>query len=231
MEKLNRDILIYMSRFMDLPDILSLCEVSTGFNQYICTLPLFWIERLKQDFNINYYEVNPKDIFINNPKDLYIIAKDDFIKMEELDNYNVKDLYDYIVRLRGISDNTKRHIAVEMYKQSENYDPNMVLKDNLYLVDDYSEQENHRSIYLVEDPEQLIPDSIQPVIQFDIDNGAYNNISFEEYHGKSRKEYLEEIRKELETLKTRNTYFLKNTAFISIPSPLGREWYTVSRIK
>jgi hypothetical protein len=133
--------------------------------------------------------------------------------------------------LRGISDDTKRLIALEMYELSADYDPNMVLKDNLYLVDYYSEQEG-RSIYLVEDPEQLIPDSIEPVIQFDIDNGVYNNnISFDKYHGKSKDEYLEEIRKELAKLKTRNTYFLENVALILIPSPSGREDYTVSRIK
>jgi len=85
-ESLPSDVIIYMALAMDLPEILTLCTTSTRFNNVICQdtpTSVFWINRLKQDFNIswnekisllNNYNQNTQNIF--TPKQLYRSIKD-----------------------------------------------------------------------------------------------------------------------------------------------------------
>lgn len=48
-----KDIIIYIGLTMDLPEILSLCQVSKNFDDVICKNSNFWYNKLKQDFDID----------------------------------------------------------------------------------------------------------------------------------------------------------------------------------
>ena len=60
------DLIIYIALQLDLPELLNYCRVSQKFNSLVCQNNSFWINRLKQDFNITYTKVNN-----DNPKLLY----------------------------------------------------------------------------------------------------------------------------------------------------------------
>ncbi len=49
METLSPDILLYMALNMDVPEVLSLCETSTRYNNLICNNQTFWMNKIMVD--------------------------------------------------------------------------------------------------------------------------------------------------------------------------------------
>lgn len=60
MENLPNDVLIYMALSMDLPEILSLCRVNSNINNIICDNEVFWMNKLRHDYNIHGHKDNYK---------------------------------------------------------------------------------------------------------------------------------------------------------------------------
>ena len=74
MEHLHADILIKLALILDLDEVLNLCYTSTKINNKICSNNIFWIKRLEQDYNINYYKLFPK--LNNNSIEFYYTPKE-----------------------------------------------------------------------------------------------------------------------------------------------------------
>ena len=73
MEKLPKDILIKTALEFNMPDIISFCKASSYFNSIVCENNIFWINKLKKDFDVDYL----KDYHIKvsnkiNPKFYYL---------------------------------------------------------------------------------------------------------------------------------------------------------------
>jgi len=50
MEKLPRDVLIYMALSMDIYEIFSLCKASKKIDEKLCQKSSFWMQKLKKDY-------------------------------------------------------------------------------------------------------------------------------------------------------------------------------------
>lgn len=50
METLSPNLVLYLSLNMDVPEVLSLCETSTRYNQLICNNQTFWMNKIMTDF-------------------------------------------------------------------------------------------------------------------------------------------------------------------------------------
>ena len=61
MDRLSKDELFLIAIDLDVSNILNLCRTSKNINQKICNNNVFWVRKLKKDFNVDFYLDN-KDI-------------------------------------------------------------------------------------------------------------------------------------------------------------------------
>lgn len=52
MNQLPKDILVFMALNLDLPEILSLCQTNSEFNDRICKNNYFWLNKLDRDYGL-----------------------------------------------------------------------------------------------------------------------------------------------------------------------------------
>jgi len=69
-DELPRDTIVYLSLIMDIPEILTLCNVHPNFNKYVCRSQNFWMNKILIDFpeyksKIKYYGPNYKQTYRN----------------------------------------------------------------------------------------------------------------------------------------------------------------------
>lgn len=195
MDKLPNDILIYMALDMDMVEIISLCKTSTRLNLSICQNSSFWISKLKKDYNISFDEVKS---IIADPREFYQVLKTepDF-------------LYEEAMEL-GLSDETIGVLVEEMMLINRKYRDAMLLQGEQYYVS-YISTDMFNSFDLEHesnDPGLGILNSIIRMVYSDINGGEYENDSFESFHGKSVEEYLDDITKQLEQIKHKNTVII-----------------------
>jgi len=84
MDKLPKNIQVYLALMMDTPEVLSLCKSFKNINENVCKNKSFWISKLKKDFNVLYTDLGSGD-----PKDYYKF----FLESEK---YNKKYIYRFI---------------------------------------------------------------------------------------------------------------------------------------
>ena len=90
MEQLPRDVLVYMAMMLDLPDILSLCNSNSKFNEKVCNNEQFWYNKIRQDYpdinNLDKYGSTYRQIYrnIKYPIEIKLV-----ITVDELDGSNV----------------------------------------------------------------------------------------------------------------------------------------------
>jgi hypothetical protein len=66
MNKLPKDIILYLSDWLFIPDILSLSLISKHYLKILINNNIFWIQRLRRDFQISYLDIGDGD-----PKTFY----------------------------------------------------------------------------------------------------------------------------------------------------------------
>ena len=74
------EILIRMTEILPIIHVINLCKTNKYFNEVMCNNNVFWIKRLKQDFNITY--TNDPD----EAKEEYIQINKFFLSMTKLWN-------------------------------------------------------------------------------------------------------------------------------------------------
>jgi len=201
MDKLSDDVLVYMALDMEMADIITLCSLSSRFNLGVCKNSNFWIGKIKKDYNLNFGEVKS---IMDNPRDFYRTLKDD-----------PKFIYEEGMRL-GLSDETIGVFLEAMYfnQYIEQYNNFRLKGEQYYIV--YTGFFNEFRLYHESDePETILMSNITQMIYADISDGEYEDDEtvFESFHGKPAEEYIEDIRKQIYQIKT------KNTVIIKIPRP------------
>jgi len=64
MDTLPKDILMEIALKTEVSDVLKLCSTKKIFNEKICENYVFWIKKLKEDFNIEYNKIDSKDVYM-----------------------------------------------------------------------------------------------------------------------------------------------------------------------
>ncbi len=59
-KNMSNDAIIHIATYLELDDIFNLCQISKNFNILICNNKSYWINRLKQDWDIIYDPANDK---------------------------------------------------------------------------------------------------------------------------------------------------------------------------
>lgn len=120
---LPKDVIIHMTKEMSLDDIYNLCLVNKHFNDNICNNMNFWIQRLYQDFNVNWANEKPLH---NNPLKFYYAE-------------NPKEHYENLYRLKIYKEYAEKTIK---YFNSQTLNPGQInLHDNsgrgqaIYIAD------------------------------------------------------------------------------------------------
>ena len=108
------DIIFYIGLMLDLPDIIKYCQSSKKFNKLICKNKHFWIQRLKNDYDIIYKNIYPLD-----PRKFYEFYKYHNINyLRELFNKGEYKLLleklDEINKLITPHENYKHHITIQI---------------------------------------------------------------------------------------------------------------------
>ena len=55
LENLPKDVLSYLALKLDVNDVLSLCKTSKKYNRSLCLNNTFWVNKLKKDYNIDFF--------------------------------------------------------------------------------------------------------------------------------------------------------------------------------
>jgi hypothetical protein len=217
---LPKDVIIYMAMNMDFQSIARLCRTNKNF-MGICT-DKFWLQKIKNDFfNNDNLKYN-----IAGPTDFYRLLKSGLIRnADEYNEWFNEDPEELFQNVYGIvSDETIVLIVKEMYIQLYPDNINLLSSSN-YLVYNHSEYDGTKSYALIENPEDLLVD-INAVIQYDINEGVYEDVSFESFHGKSIDEYLNDIRGQINQINQ-----IKNIVVFEYASPLGTDTYILISLK
>ncbi len=141
LSKLPRDMIVYIALNMDLPEILNLCQTNTRLNETICKNRNFWIQRLLQDYNLEYLKA-----VVNNesPRDFYIRINKIYTDSTPNSRLSVFAVYGslYLVE-RAISEGANYYfIGVAEASKKNHKEIVMYLLKQLQLKGDF-----HRNIY------------------------------------------------------------------------------------
>lgn len=75
MEELPIDIINYLALDMNISDVINLCKTSKKFRDNICNNRIYWINKLKRDYDVTY------DQSFGDPKTLYTDVRKYFSKL------------------------------------------------------------------------------------------------------------------------------------------------------
>lgn len=77
------EVLLHIALQMDLPELLNFCKSSKEINDKTCRNNLFWIKKLKRDFDLSYLESEaPRKIYLDKVREIIEDYKN-LIKMGE----------------------------------------------------------------------------------------------------------------------------------------------------
>lgn len=188
-----------MALTMDLPEILSLCKVSKRFNNIVCENKNFWISKLLKDYKIEYNDI--KSIFLD-PKELYeliISEPDELLNIIMGFDKNIKQK-DHLIGL-----------AVENMFRIKNkliYN-NFPKNKQIYILYQTTYAFTEFKYYLSE--KDAINNTLRIITEL-IDDDVYHlieNIIFEDFYGKPKEEYFDDIMNQIEQIKNKATVVIK----------------------
>ena len=197
---LPRDIIVYMALTMDIPEILSLCETSQKFNNIVCENKNFWISKLYKDYQIEYTDIksvlsDPKTLYqllISEPDELYYIIensdKDDIKQKNHITGLAVENMFK--IKRRNEYDNFP--IGKQIYIL---YQTNYAYTEFSYYFTEYNIVTNTLTIMT-----KLMDDDVEYVLE---------DTTFEDFYGKPREEYINDLQNQLEQIKNKDTVVIK----------------------
>lgn len=133
MENLNKDILIYLAFYMDMPTLLNYCLVSKRFNSLVCGNNMFWKNKLNKDYP------STIDKFSNNSnfKDIYISlinrTKNYYQYVIDTEDNNIQTPFDYLKRYGNLNTmklkifKTSRKSNINSFEVTGNFPPDTKL--------------------------------------------------------------------------------------------------------
>ena len=117
MESVPADVIRRLVLELSPRDVLSLCLSKKSFSKSICNSDIFWRNKIKIDYPkqiypVNFYEKNPKRLYMLLTMNSKIIELDER-KFPELTNINHEDEDDLIIMAENITNSIGKNLMIE----------------------------------------------------------------------------------------------------------------------